>query len=317
MPDKIAVEAMELTKKFGAFTAVDRVSFQVPEGEIFGFLGPNGAGKTTVIRMLCGLLMPTSGTGRVAGFDIRTQPERVKEHIGYMSQRFSLYQDLTVRENLDFYASIYQVPPQEKPQRIAELIAMANLTGWERELAANLSGGWKQRLALGCAIVHKPPILFLDEPTAGVDPTSRRHFWDMIYTLAGQGTTVFVTTHYMDEAEHCNTVGLMHASKLIALGTPDELKRLRWAEEELLEVECSSPIEAVDVVARVPGVRDAALYGVLLHVGVDSAESAAPRLTAALGERGIAVQRIERIIPSLEDVFVSLIAEQGQDGRQA
>jgi len=219
-----AVEVSGLTKAFGDFTAVDGLSFRVQEGEIFGFLGPNGSGKTTTIRMLCGILAPTRGRAKVAGYDVVKEPEKVKEQLGYMSQRFSLYSDLTVRENLEFYADVYQVPTSGRLQRVADLIAMANLTGRENELATNLSGGLKQRLALGCAIVHRPAILFLDEPTGGVDPVSRRNFWDMIYGLAGEGITVFVTTHYLDEAEHCNTLGLMHNARLIALGTPDELK---------------------------------------------------------------------------------------------
>jgi ABC-2 type transport system ATP-binding protein len=307
------VEAVELTRRFDDFVAVDRVSFGVREGEVFGFLGPNGSGKTTTIRMLCGILAPTSGVARVAGFDVAIEPERVKERIGYMSQRFSLYPDLSVWENLDFYASIYRVPAQEKQQRLAELVAMANLTGRESELAKNLSGGWRQRLALGCAIAHRPRILFLDEPTGGVDPVSRRQFWEMIYSLAGEGVTVFVTTHYMDEAEHCNTLGMMHQGSLIALGTPDELKD-RYLAGEILEIDSERPADAQSVLERLPAVRDVAAYGMLLHAVVADAARDAGEVVTALEEAEIGVRHTERIQPSLEDVFVSLV---GGEHRQA
>ena len=213
-----------LTKKFGTFTAVDNISFKVEKGQILGFLGPNGAGKSTAIRMLCGILEPTSGGGSVAGFDIVKDSEKVKERIGYMSQKFSLYEDLTVSENLDFYAGIYQTPVEQRRGRKEQLIKMAGLTGRENERTSNLSGGWKQRLALGCATIHNPNILFLDEPTSGVDPVSRKNFWELIYTLSKQGTTVLVTTHYMDEAEYCNRVSIMVDGKIEALDTPDNLK---------------------------------------------------------------------------------------------
>jgi ABC-2 type transport system ATP-binding protein len=219
-----AVVVDKLEKRFGNFVAVDRVSFQVAKGEVFGFLGPNGAGKSTTIRMLCGILRPSGGSGTVAGFDIGAQPEQIKANIGYMSQKFSLYQDLTVEENIDFYSGIYCIPPAKKRQRKEWVIEMSGLAGHRRSPTAILSGGWKQRLALGCAILHEPPILFLDEPTSGVDPISRRQFWDLIYELSGQGVTVFVTTHYMDEAEYCNRLGLIYRGELIALGTPHDLK---------------------------------------------------------------------------------------------
>ena len=219
-----AVVVENLEKRFGSFVAVDRISFQVARGEIFGFLGPNGAGKSTTIRMLCGILAPTSGRGSVAGFDIRTQPEQIKANIGYMSQKFSLYQDLTVEENIDFYSGIYRIPPEKKRERKEWVIEMSGLAEHRRSLTSILSGGWRQRLALGCAILHEPPIVFLDEPTSGVDPISRRQFWDLIYDLSGKGVTVFVTTHYMDEAEYCNRLGLIYRGELIALGTPHELK---------------------------------------------------------------------------------------------
>jgi ABC-2 type transport system ATP-binding protein len=219
-----AVVVENLEKRFGRFTAVDRVSFRIARGEIFGFLGPNGAGKSTTIRMLCGILAPSGGTGTVAGFDIRTQPEQIKANIGYMSQKFSLYQDLTVEENIDFYGGIYCIAPEKMRERKEWVIEMSGLSEHRRSLTGVLSGGWRQRLALGCAILHEPPILFLDEPTSGVDPMSRREFWDLIYEMSGQGVTVFVTTHYMDEAEYCDRLGLIYRGELIALGTPHELK---------------------------------------------------------------------------------------------
>jgi len=219
-----AVVVENLEKRFGGFVAVDRITFQVSRGEIFGFLGPNGAGKSTTIRMLCGILKPTAGRGTVAGFDIRTQPEQIKANIGYMSQKFSLYQDLTVEENIDFYSGIYRIPPEKKRQRKEWVIEMSGLAEHRRSLTSILSGGWRQRLALGCAILHEPPIIFLDEPTSGVDPISRRQFWDLIYDLSGKGVTIFVTTHYMDEAEYCNRLGLIYRGELIALGTPHALK---------------------------------------------------------------------------------------------
>lgn len=306
----IAVETIELTKTFGTLTAVDHVSFQIEMGEIFGFLGPNGAGKTTVIRILCGILLPTSGVGRVLGLDVTTQPEAVKARIGYMSQKFALYDDLTVEENLEFYAGLYQVHGAERQARVRELIAMAHLEGRERELAGNLAGGWKQRLALGCAIVHRPPMLFLDEPTAGVDPASRREFWDLIYTLAGAGITVFVTTHYMDEAEHCNRIGLMYGGRLIAEGNPDELKASRMS-GELLEVDAEPMMAALDALLALPAiVREAALYGNLLHVVVRDAAAARPEIERALRAQGVNLRRVDRIAPALEDVFVSLIDQQ-------
>ncbi|HEX9017472.1 MAG TPA: ABC transporter ATP-binding protein [Chloroflexota bacterium] len=306
-----AVEAINLTKRFGDFTAVDGISLQVERGEIFAFLGPNGSGKTTTIRMLCGIIAPTSGTGRVAGFDIVTEGDQVKERIGYMSQKFSLYEDLTVRENLEFYAGVYQVAEGERAGRIAELVEMAGLVGREDELAGNLSGGWKQRLALGCAIVHRPPILFLDEPTAGVDPVSRRRFWDMIYDLSEQGVTVFVTTHYMDEAEHAHRVSLMLAGRLIACASPETLKA---ASEpgSLLEVECEPLVAALDLLPSLEGVEEVAVYGSLLHVVVRPAPDRASRLRLELEQRGIRVSRIEAVQPSLEDVFISAVGGAGR-----
>lgn len=303
-----AVEATSLTKRFGEFTAVDAISLQVERGEIFAFLGPNGCGKTTTIRMLCGIITPTSGSGRVAGFDIVAEGDRVKDNIGYMSQKFSLYEDLTVRENLEFYAGVYQVPTVERSRRIAELIGIAGLEGREGELAGNLSGGWRQRLALGCSIVHQPPILFLDEPTAGVDPVSRRRFWDMIYDLSERGVTVFVTTHYMDEAEHAHRVSLMLAGKIIACASPDALKAASRP-GSLLEVKCEPLLAALEFLPGVPGVKEVAVYGSLLHVVVEPSEDRPAILRRALESRGIVVDRIEPIQPSLEDVFIGAVGQ--------
>jgi len=302
-----AVEAVNLTKKFGDFTAVDGVSFQVSRGEIFAFLGPNGCGKTTTIRMLCGIIAPTSGTGKVAGFDIRTESDQVKASIGYMSQRFSLYEELTARENLEFYAGVYQVPQNSRRVRIDELIAMAGLKDRDGELAANLSGGWRQRLALACSIVHSPPILFLDEPTAGVDPVSRRRFWDMIYDLSDRGVSIFVTTHYMDEAEHAHRVSLMLAGKLIACESPESLKAA-GIPGSLLEVECEPVVAALDLLPNLQGVKEVAVYGSLLHLVVDPSKELPALIREYLEHHSISVSRIEPIRTSLEEVFISALS---------
>lgn len=304
------IRVQNLTKRFGDLVAVNGVTFDVQKGEVFAFLGPNGSGKSTTIRMLCGILEPTSGDGEVLGFDIRGQGERIKRRIGYMSQRFALYEDLTVRENLEFYAGVYEAPRSATRRRIDELIAMAGLAGRERQLTAHLSGGWKQRLALGCAIVHEPPLLFLDEPTAGVDPVSRRNFWTMIYGLASSGITVFATTHYLDEAEHANRVAMIHAGVLRALSTPADLKA-HYLRGQLLGVDCDNPRRALELLQRVPGVVEVTLYGSSVHV-VDQAGDPA-RIRAALVRSGIAVDRVAPIAPTLEDVFISLMAE-GHDG---
>jgi ABC-2 type transport system ATP-binding protein len=301
-----AVLVRDLEKRFGSFIAVNRVSFEVDRGEIFGFLGPNGAGKSTTIRMLCGILAPSGGTGSVAGFDLRTEPERIKAHIGYMSQKFSLYEDLTVEENIDFYSGIYRIPPARKKDRKEWVVEMAGLGEHRRSKTGVLSGGWKQRLALGCAILHQPPVIFLDEPTSGVDPISRRQFWDLIYELSGKGVTVFVTTHYMDEAEYCDRLGLIYRGQLIASGTPEILKRERM-EEEVIEVICARPQEAMAEIEKVAGVKEAALFGKGLHVVARDGEAAVPAVRALLQERGTPATRIEKIVPSLKDVFVSLI----------
>jgi ABC-2 type transport system ATP-binding protein len=302
-----AVIVEDLVKTFGPFTAVDRISFSVPRGEVFGFLGPNGAGKSTTIRMLCGIITPTSGRGSVAGYDILTESEEIKQRIGYMSQRFSLYEDLTVEENIEFYGGVYGVANARLAERKQWILEMANLTDRSRSLTGELAVGWKQRLALGCALVHQPPILFLDEPTAGVDPISRRNFWDLIYTVAGQGVTVFVTTHYMDEAEHCDRLGLIYRGKLIALGSPQQLKE-RYAAGALLEVHAHPIRQALDLLASEPAAREVAIFGAALHLVAES-EAAAAQLRTALERGGVTVSRIEAIAPSLEDVFVSLIEQ--------
>jgi len=302
-----AVVVEDLVKTFGPFTAVDRISFSVPRGEVFGFLGPNGAGKSTTIRMLCGIITPTSGRGSVAGYDILTESEQIKERIGYMSQRFSLYEDLTVEENIEFYGGVYGVANARLAERKQWILEMANLTDRSRSLTGELAVGWKQRLALGCALVHEPEILFLDEPTAGVDPISRRNFWDLIYTVAGQGVTVFVTTHYMDEAEHCDRLGLIYRGKLIALGSPQQLKE-RYVAGALLEVRAQPIMQALDLLAGEPAAKEVAIFGAALHVVAESEAAAAP-LRAALERGGVTVSRIETIAPSLEDIFVSLIEQ--------
>ncbi|HJZ45746.1 MAG TPA: ABC transporter ATP-binding protein, partial [Roseiflexaceae bacterium] len=320
MNSSYAVETDNLTRRFGDFVAVDHVTLQVTPGEVFGFLGPNGSGKTTTIRMLCGLLVPTEGSGKVLGFDIGRQSEEIKARIGYMSQKFSLYPDLTVRENLEFYADVYSIARRERAERMAELIAMAGLSGREGELTANLSGGWKQRLALACAIVHRPRMLFLDEPTGGVDPVSRRDFWDLIYALAQDGVTIFVTTHYMDEAERCQRLGFMYDGKLIALGSPEELKRDSM-QGHLLEISLAPDdrgaalIRALDLLDTLDGVLEAAPYGDQIHVVVPDVSSALTRVRAALEGRDLAVDAIRSIEPSLEDVFISLVLARQNAGR--
>ncbi len=306
LTDMLAVEAENLTRRFGDFTAVDSISFRVRGGEIFGFLGPNGSGKTTTIRILCGLLAPTAGQARVLGFDVARQPEEVKSRIGYMSQRFALYGDLSVQENLEFYAGIYGLARQEARQRIADFLEMVGLQRRRREMVANLSGGWKQRLALGCAILHRPRMLFLDEPTGGVDPASRREFWDLIYAMARSGTTIFVTTHYMDEAEHCQTVALMYQGRLIACSSPDQLKA-HAMRGQVYEVAVEPLTEALDLLPHVAGVHEVAVYGTLLHVIAEPGADAAIR--AALHRSGLQTASLDAIPPSLEDVFISLVQQ--------
>lgn len=305
MSTEYAVEVRDLTRVFGDFVAVDRISLTVEKGQVFGFLGPNGAGKSTTIRMLCGLLLPSSGAGRVAGFDVMTESETIKRHIGYMSQKFSLYDDLTVEENIDFYAGIYNVPKDKRKERKTWVLEMAGLTDKRHNLTGSLAGGWKQRLALGCAVLHEPPILFLDEPTSGVDPLSRRQFWDLIAQMSHRGTTVFVTTHYMEEAEYCDELALIYRGKMIAKGKPAEVKTL--IPEDILEIRVERPFEALERLEGSGLVQEAALFGDALHAVVGNAAAATAALSDFLAQQGFAVQAITQVTPSLEDVFVSLI----------
>jgi ABC-2 type transport system ATP-binding protein len=300
-----SVVISNLVKRFGAFTAVDSITLEVGQGEVFGFLGPNGAGKSTTIRMLCGLLRPTSGLATVAGYDVARNPEAVRQSIGYMSQKFSLYNDLKVIENIRLFAGLYSVPSNKLQERITWALQMSNLTGKENLTTGTLPGGWKQRLALGCAVLHKPPVIFLDEPTSGVDPISRRQFWDLIHTMAAEGVTVFVTTHYMEEAEYCNRLALIFRGKIVALGTPSELKK-NSMKGELLLLECAPLGPALELLQTSPDVLDAAVFGNALHLVVQSATAAIQNLQGFLKDHQISVQRIEQISPSLEDVFVSL-----------
>ncbi len=301
-----SVSVSGLTKRFDGFTAVENISFDVRAGEVFGFLGPNGSGKTTTIRMLCGLLPPSAGTGTVGGWDIVREPDRIKPEIGYMSQKFSLYPDLTVEENLDFYGGVYGLPSAKLTNRKRWALEMAGLAGRARTMTRALSGGWRQRLALGCAILHEPRVLFLDEPTSGVDPISRRAFWELIYDLAGQGVTVFVTTHYMDEAEHCSTLGLIYNGRQIALGSPASL-RAGMRAGEMLEVACPEPLRALRTVEAMGGVLSAGLYGERIHVLVEDASRLAPDIQQRLAAEGHPAQRIAPIPFSLEDLFVTFI----------
>jgi drug efflux transport system ATP-binding protein len=301
-----SVEIQDLVKTFGAFVAVDHVSLAVEKGEIFGFLGPNGAGKSTTIRMLCGLLTPTSGRASVNGFDVARQPEEIRKTIGYMSQKFSLYDDLTVEENIDFFTGIYGVPRERRAERKSYVLEMADLTERRDALTRTLSGGWKQRLALGCAILHDPPVLFLDEPTSGVDPLARAAFWDLIRNLSGSGHTIFVSTHYMDEAEYCHRLALMYRGKVIALGTPVELKGGLTA-HSLLNLDSSDPLETMRALEGLSGVRDVAVFGGGLHVTVDDVDATSAGMRERLAAHHIEIRTLEQIQPSMEDVFVALI----------
>jgi ABC-2 type transport system ATP-binding protein len=305
-----AVEIRDLVKRFGKFVAVDHINLDVGRGEIFGFLGPNGAGKSTTIRMLCGLLQPTSGSATVGGLDIATQSEAIKQRIGYMSQKFSLYDDLTVEENIDFFSGIYGVPKERRAERKNYVLRMADIEERRTSLTRLLSGGWKQRLALGCAILHEPPILFLDEPTSGVDPIARRTFWDLIYQLSSAGQTIFVSTHYMDEAEYCHRVALMYRGKIIALGTPAELKQSLAESHHLLRLEVSDLVGSMKVLESLAGISDVAVFGGGLHVTVLDPAHAIPEIWSALKQAGVAVSVVEKIQPSMEDVFVAMIEEE-------
>jgi len=301
-----AVEVHDLRRIFGSFVAVDNITLQVEKGEIFGFLGPNGAGKSTTIRMLCGLLMPSGGTGTVGGHDIRTESEAIKKIIGYMSQRFSLYEDLTVEENVNFFSGVYRVPKEKKEVRKTWALRMAGLDERRKAITRTLATGFKQRLALGCAILHEPPILFLDEPTSGVDPISRRNFWSLIRDMADGGTTVFVTTHYMEEADYCDRLALIYRGSIIAQATPMELRR-KFMTRDILEIEVDKPAEAMEILLS-RGI-ESAIFGSSLHAIVENAEAGVDRVKEALGPSQVTVGRVEKITPSLEDVFVTLIEE--------
>ena len=307
------VIAEELTKRFGEFTAVDRVSFRIHPGEVFGWLGPNGAGKTTTIRMLLGLIRPTSGNLNVLGYDPVKQTKTMQAHVGYMSQLFTLYNDLTARENIRFYGKVYGLNRSALAQRQQEIVQMAGLEGREDMLTANLSGGWKQRLALGCAIVHNPRVVFLDEPTAGVDAISRREFWGLIYAMAKKGTTILVTTHYMDEAELCQRVGFINQGRLVAAGTPDELKQTHMR-GQVLEIDTPETDRTVRVLkeaqaqGRMP-FDEVALYGAQIHVVVPDAEGNRQPIRTLLEKENIPVTAIEWILPTLEDVFISTVRD--------
>jgi ABC-2 type transport system ATP-binding protein len=306
-----AVEVRGLTRRFGDFTAVDAVTFAVRPGEIFGFLGPNGAGKTTTIRMLTGLLVPTEGEGWVDGLDIGTRRQAIRHRIGYMSQRFSLYGDLTVAENIELFAGLYGITGTHFSERRSWVLEMAGLEAMERRVTAELPLGWKQRLALGCAVLHEPPVLFLDEPTSGVDPLARRRFWDLINGLAAAGTTVFVSTHYMEEAEYCGRLALMNRGRLIALDTPAALRA--GMEDPILRVRTDRAAAAVEPLEGVPGVLEASLFGRHLHLTVEkeSAEAVEAAVARVLPSAGLRFDGMERVRPSLEDVFVSLVRREG------
>jgi ABC-2 type transport system ATP-binding protein len=303
-----AIEAVALTKQFDHFTAVDHVSFALRQGEIMGFLGPNGAGKTTTIRMLLGLISPTSGQATVLGLDVVHQAAEIRQHIGYMSQRFSLYNDLTVAENLAFFGGIYGVKGQRFNERAHYVLEMAGLHGRERERAKNLSGGWRQRLALGCAILHEPDVLFLDEPTAGVDPVSRREFWELLYVMSEEGRTIFVTTHYMDEAEHCHRLAFIQRGRLVALGSPQAIKAEKMR-GQVLEIGCTLPEKAIQVLRSMHTLGEVSLYGALIHVVVEDVAAYKARIEHALRDAGVEIRSIDAIAPSLEDVFIASVRE--------
>ena len=306
-----AVSVKELSKKFGKFVAVDKVSFDIPEGEILGLLGPNGAGKTTTIRMLCGLLKPDSGSANVLGYDVAKNPEEIKKRIGYMSQKFSLYNDLRVEENLDFYAAIYGISQaSERKKRVDELLDIAGIKDFRRELTKNLSGAWRQRVALSCAIIHDPKMLFLDEATAGVDPLARRSFWDLIYQLAGRGISVLATTHYMDEADYCNIIAMMYQGKIVALAGPDEIKEQQPG--VLIHIETDKPVEAQEFLTEDNTVINSSVQGVQLHLTVPD-EQAIPNLRARLDQAGFAVHALEVIQPSLEDAFTAIVQREREE----
>src|SRR6266850_793076 len=314
MPDSM-IECERLTKRFGSFTAVDHVSFSIARGSIFGFLGPNGSGKSTVIRMLCGILESTEGTAKIAGHDVANESDAIKEMIGYMSQKFSLYDELTVNENLIFSGKLYSLPDRELRQRRDELIATTHLEPYIDRRAALLSGGWRQRLAMACSLMHHPTVLFLDEPTAGIDPVARRELWDLLFEFSGRGMTLFVTTHYMDEAERCSHVGYIHMSKLIVCGEPDELKQLPVVNPpntRRIDVTCDHVTVGLQALRRLPFVRAATIFGQSMHLLIDK-DTSDDFIRSELAKAGIPQADIRPIAPSLEDVFVAL-TNQSQNG---
>ncbi len=303
---EVAISADRLSRTFGQFRAVDEVTFDVRRGEVFGFLGANGAGKSTTIRMLCGLLAPTSGRATIDGVDVGRDPEGVKRRIGYMSQRFSLYELLTVDQNIRFYAGLYGLDGDRLERRRRFILEMAGLVGKEEAQARTLSGGWRQRLALGCALLHEPPIVFLDEPTGGVDPVSRREFWRLIDGLSEHGTTVLVTTHYLDEAERCDRVAIIHAGRLAALGTTGALKRA-FDERPIVEVRTPNPVGVMAALDAMPAVEKTSLFGTTVHAVVRSARTTPEDVAAALRSQGLIVAGVETVVPSLEDVFIDVV----------
>ncbi|MBU3758754.1 MAG: ABC transporter ATP-binding protein [Candidatus Omnitrophica bacterium] len=306
-----AIRADSLTRKFGKFTAVDGVSFEIPYGSIFGFLGSNGAGKSTTIRMLCGILQPTAGSAWVAGFDVTRDPEKIKESIGYVSQRFSLYGDLSVEENLRFYGSIYLLTGERLEKRIREVYELTGLGPWKDRLAGHLSGGWKQRLAIANGFLHDPKILFLDEPTAGIDPLSRRDLWEVLYELAARGVALFVTTHYMEEAERCAQIAFISRGKILKIGAPAQLKA--QIPGKVLEVQCEPLLKASKIFRGLPGLINMTVYGTALHLNVESPETAMPALMEAARENALRINAVKPVGAGLEDVFAALAREENRE----
>jgi len=305
------ITVSDLTKRFGDFVAVDRLTFDVRQGEVFGFLGSNGAGKSTTIRMLCGLLKPTSGTAIVGGVDVSRDPEGVKRRIGYMSQRFSLYENLTVDQNIRFFGGIYGLDRARLAARRRFVLDIAGLQGREQMRAADLAGGWRQRLAIGCAILHEPPIVFLDEPTGGVDPLSRREFWSLIDGLSASGVTVLVTTHYLDEAEHCTRLAIIHGGRLAAIGTTDELKRV-FADRAIVEVRAANPVDTMRLLDAMPEIEKTSVFGTSVHAVLKGdSRQAMPILQSRLEAAGVGVTSIDPVQPSLEDVFLEVVEQAG------
>jgi ABC-2 type transport system ATP-binding protein len=306
MASDAAISVRDLTRKFGNFVAVNRITFDVNRGEIFGFLGANGAGKSTAIRMMCGLLKPTSGTVEVDGVDVGRQPEEVKRRIGYMSQKFSLYEALTVEQNIRFFGALYGLSDDRVAARKRFVLEMAGLEGRETTRTRDLAGGWRQRLALGCAILHEPRIVFLDEPTGGVDPISRRQFWRLIEALSREGVTILVTTHYLDEAEHCHRIAIVNAGQLAAIGTSGELKRI-FASRPIVEIHSARPVDVMRALEDIPEVEKTSVFGTAVHAVLRTSDVNLDALNARLRERGLSIDSVDRVTPSLEDVFLDVV----------